>query len=69
MPVADANIPVGNIGFFNLTPRVSGKFAAVRSLEVAEFDDCDRSVFVTLEMPCLADQERHHFLIAWLVLP
>jgi hypothetical protein len=43
----------------DLTPRVSDKFAAEWSLEVAEFDDRHRRIGRADEVPRLASQEAH----------
>ena len=59
MPVTKANLALIDILFFDLTPRVSGKSAAVGSLEVAELYDGDLGVGVSKEVLCLIDQETH----------
>lgn len=59
MPVAQADLALIDIGFLDLTPRVSGESPAVRSLEVAEFDHRHRSVWVAQEMLGIFDQEGH----------
>lgn len=55
MDVTQADFPAVDIFFDDLTTRVSGKFATVGSLKVAEFDDRHRGAFVAQEMPRLTD--------------
>ena len=63
MKIPKSNFSVLDILFFDLTTRVSGPAAAVRSLVIAEFDHHDRSVFIPFEMPGLGNNRRHHFLV------
>ena len=53
-----------HVFFIDLTTRVRGKFAAVGSLKIAEFDDCHRSVGVAFEMASRSDEHGHHFLVS-----
>lgn len=62
VPVPEAYVAVFDVFFFNLTPRVSGKSATVRSLEIAELDDRHRGFWIALEVACLVDQKSHHLL-------
>lgn len=59
MPVSKANFPCLNVSFIDLTPRVSGKFAAVWSLIVAELDQRDGGIRISFEVVGLTDQEFH----------
>ena len=55
MDISKAYFPGIYVSFFELTPRVSGKTPTVRSLEVAEFDQSDRSSITAPKMPGLGD--------------
>jgi len=59
LPVSEANFTRLNVSFIDLTPRVSGKSAAVWSLIIAELDQRDRGVRIAFEVVGLTDQEFH----------
>ena len=59
MPVSETNFAGLNVIFIDLTPRVSGKSAAVRSLVIAELDHCDRGIRISFEVVSLPYQELH----------
>ena len=63
MPISDAHLALCYVGFFDLTTRVSGKFATIRSLKIAELNDGDRCFGIAFEMASFANQERHYFLV------
>lgn len=54
MNIPKTDFPGLNILFDDLTPRVSGKFAAIWSLKVAKFNHCYWGVFIAQPMASLA---------------
>ena len=57
--VTEAHHATLDILFIDLAPRASGKSPAVRSLKVAEFNEGNRGLGITLEMPGLGYNRRH----------
>lgn len=55
MNVPEANLSGFYILVYDLTPRASGKTAAVRSLKIAELDNDDGGVFLSDEVPGLGN--------------
>ncbi len=57
--ITEAHQTCLHVLFIDLAPRASGKSPAVRSLKVAEFDDNDRGVGISLEVAGLSDHGIH----------
>lgn len=62
MPVSQAHFAIFDIRIFYLTPRVSGKSAAERSLKIAEFDQRHRRFGIAFEVFHLGEQVIHELL-------
>lgn len=59
VPITNANLTLIDILLFDLTTRVSGKFAAVWSLKVAELNDGDLGVWIPQEVFRFLLQKAH----------
>ena len=55
MDISKTDFPFIDIIFSDLTPRVSCESRAIRSLKIAEFDQRNRGIGITLEVPDLRE--------------